>query len=76
MDNREAIIKALEAFDNELGRHASHTWKQIGRCVYCDDCKTRLYQGQIPKDHANIASNKPREPQATTEMRARWNKNA
>jgi hypothetical protein len=31
-----------------LADHADHTWSQKGRCVYCDTCKVRLYQGKLP----------------------------
>lgn len=31
-----------------LADHASHKWSQVGRCVYCDDCNVRLYQGKLP----------------------------
>jgi len=31
-----------------LSSHADHTWSQHGRCVYCDDCDIRLYQGKLP----------------------------
>lgn len=31
-----------------LSEHADHKWSQRGRCVYCDDCQTRLYQGRLP----------------------------
>lgn len=69
------IAKALAALDQVFVDHEDHTWKQIGRCVYCHDCDMRLYQGRIPKDHTNVATaRKQREPSTTTEMRARWNK--
>lgn len=25
-------------------------WSQVGRCVYCDRCHHRLYQGTLPKE--------------------------
>jgi hypothetical protein len=28
--------------------HVDHEWKQVDPCVYCDQCGTRLYQGQAP----------------------------
>jgi hypothetical protein len=28
----------------------SDEWSQVGRCVYCDSCHHRLYQGTLPKD--------------------------
>lgn len=31
-----------------LAEHAEHKWSQTGRCVYCDDCRVRLYQGKLP----------------------------
>lgn len=65
--------KALEGFDRMLIAHEAHTWKQVGRCVYCDDCGDRLYQGRLPKDRQQ-PKRQPPEPEATTEMRKRWNK--
>jgi hypothetical protein len=31
-----------------LSEHANHTWVDRGRCVYCDNCNIRLYQGRLP----------------------------
>lgn len=31
-----------------LSEHAGHNWSQQGRCVYCDTCNVRLYQGKLP----------------------------
>ena len=28
---------------------ASEDWSQVGRCVYCNGCHARLYQGALPK---------------------------
>lgn len=65
------------AFDlNEtFAFHADHCWEQVGRCVYCVDCNTRLYQGHIPPDHTNVKerSYNTGTPKSTREMRARWN---
>lgn len=41
----------------DLADHAEHKWSQVGRCVWCDDCGVRLYQGELPapgkqKEHA------------------------
>ena len=35
---------------SDIAAHAPHTWRQVGLCVYCDDCGERLYQGQLPDD--------------------------
>lgn len=46
----EQIIAALRNLDEMLtgtGAHASHTQKQIGRCVHCS-CGARA-QGQLPR---------------------------
>jgi hypothetical protein len=67
-----AVEKALEAFDRLLSAHEDHTWKQVGRCVFCE-CGARLYQGRLPKTRRSAPA-LPREPKATTEMRTRWNK--
>jgi hypothetical protein len=56
-----------------LDLHAAHTWKQVSRCVYCDDCGVRLYQGTLPADRRKPRKPPP-EPAATTEMRNRWRK--
>ena len=37
-----------------LAEHADHPWSQVGPCVYCDDCGTRLYQGELPEDRRTI----------------------
>lgn len=67
------VRRALEAFSEKLELHEAHTWKQVGRCVYCNDCSERLYQGWLPKDRKPPPTT-PREPKATTEMRQRWGK--
>jgi len=45
-----------------LSDHAEHVWSQQGRCVWCDDCGIRLYQGKLPargeqKEHATDIDN-------------------
>jgi hypothetical protein len=67
------VRRALESFNELLELHEAHTWKQVGRCVYCDDCQERLYQGRLPAER-KPARRPPPEPAATTEMRSRWNK--
>jgi hypothetical protein len=63
----------LKAFEEKLEIHSDHTWKRIGRCVYCDDCNERLYQGRIPDDHKKVkVKSRNRTPTATQEMRDRW----
>jgi len=66
---------AWKAFDNMLAEHQEHEWRQIGRCVYCQPCNVRLYQGTLPPNRKPKRS-APVEPPATTEMRKRWGKNA
>ena len=31
-----------------LADHGDHKWSQQGRCVYCDTCGVRLFQGKLP----------------------------
>ena len=70
--NADEILKAFEA---RLAEHEAHTWEQIGRCVYCADCSTRLYQGTIPPGHTNVRKRRQgQEPKSTAEMRKRWGK--
>ena len=74
-DDRAAAGAAIEAMFAEIARHDDHTWEQVGRCVYCDDCGQRLYQGRIPSEHVKVKA--PRwqrsgTPKATREMRERW----
>jgi hypothetical protein len=38
-------MKALSDFTVDLARHADHKLSKHGRCVYCDTCGQRLYQG-------------------------------
>jgi hypothetical protein len=64
--------KALKALDDLLTAHEHHTWKQVGRCVYCE-CGVRLYQGHLPINRRGNSKSSP-EPTATTEMRQRWGK--
>ncbi len=33
----------------------SGEWSQVGRCVYCDGCHHRLYQGTLPKEKRKAA---------------------
>lgn len=65
--------QVLDALEQSLAAHADHTWEQAGRCVFCHDCGTRLYQGKLPPDRVE-KRRAPPEPKATTEMRARWGK--
>jgi hypothetical protein len=67
--------KILAAFEASLRAHDEHTWEQIGRCVYCADCQTRLYQGRIPTSHTQVRRRRQgQEPKSTTAMRERWGK--
>jgi hypothetical protein len=70
--NADEILKAFEA---RLAEHEAHTWEQIGRCVYCADCSTRLYQGTIPPGHPRLSGKRmSKAMKATQEMRKRWGK--
>jgi hypothetical protein len=65
----------LAALEAQLAPHEHHTWEQIGRCVYCADCSTRLYQGTIGPTHTKVRRRRQgQEPKATQEMRERWGK--
>lgn len=33
--------------DRETCTHDREGWEQIGRCVYCRPCGTRLFQGRL-----------------------------
>lgn len=60
-----------------LEPHTDHIWQQIGRCVFCVDCDTRLYQGRIPPSHTKVRVRSywdAADPKATTTMRERWGK--
>src|SRR6266702_2094025 len=39
------VMNALADFTVDLARHADHKLSKHGRCVYCDTCNVRLYQG-------------------------------
>jgi rhamnogalacturonyl hydrolase YesR len=41
----ERVERAIQGLLDELGRHKRHSWSQVGRCVFCDGCGARLYQG-------------------------------
>lgn len=57
-----------------LDAHADHEWVQVGPCVYCDDCNTRLFQGRLAGERKDRASRPVQTPKGTQEMRARWGK--
>ena len=70
--NADEILKAFEA---RLAEHEAHTWEQIGRCVYCADCSTRLYQGTIPAGHPRLSGKRTSKAiQESQKMRERWGK--
>lgn len=66
--------QVLEAIAATLDLHIDHAWKQVGRCVYCDDCGERLYQGSLPPDRKPSKPRPRPEPKTTTDMRQRWGK--
>lgn len=39
---------AVAAFIASLATHADHPKRQVGPCVYCEQCNVRLYQGYDP----------------------------
>ena len=39
------VMNTLADFTVELARHADHKLSKHGRCIYCDTCGQRLYQG-------------------------------
>ena len=49
--SREVAVKFAQAIEDLIGPHEHHPWHQVGRCVYCGPCGTRLYQGTAPDDH-------------------------
>ena len=67
----EEAARAIEAM---LAAHAEHEWVQVGPCVYCDDCNTRLFQGRLAGDRKDRDSRPVRTPKETRDMRARWGK--
>jgi hypothetical protein len=44
------VMKALTDFTIDLARHADHKLSKQGRCIYCDTCGQRLYQGLMLSD--------------------------
>jgi hypothetical protein len=65
---------ASDAFWANIEPHYPHTWRQVGRCVYCDDCGVRLYQGRLPADRKQPKPKPRPEPESTKRMRQRWGK--
>lgn len=71
--DEKAVASAFYAFlDEMLTEHGEHPWHQVGRCVYCGPCHTRLYQGTLPEDHP--VWKPPRKPTAADKMREKWGK--
>jgi hypothetical protein len=69
----EEVGKTFAAFlDEVFDGHEDHPWEQVGRCVVCVPCGTRLYQGTIPEGHpiGHRESKPPRNLLA--EFRDRW----
>ena len=66
--------EAAAAINAMLDAHKDHEWVQVGPCVYCDDCNTRLFQGRLQGERKDRASRPVRTPKETREMRARWGK--
>jgi hypothetical protein len=59
-----------DRFVKSLAKHDEHTWAKVGRCVYCVDCNTRLFNGDIPREHQNVGTfpTKPKQPDTATKM--------
>lgn len=69
--------EVADAFFTQMSLHDDHIWERIGPCVYCDDCKVRLYQGRIPDSHTKVRVHSywdASDPKATKTMRERWGK--
>lgn len=44
-----SVMDVLAQYVDDIARHRDHLLRQVGRCVYCDDCNERLYQGTLPR---------------------------
>ena len=66
--------EVARAFNAMLDAHKDHEWVQIGPCVYCDDCNTRLFQGRLGGERKERDSRPVQTPKETRDMRARWGK--
>jgi hypothetical protein len=66
--------EAAQAINAMLDAHKDHEWVQVGPCVYCDDCNTRLFQGRLSGERKERASRPVQTPKETRDMRARWGK--
>lgn len=66
------LVSLAGAFGSMFTEHADHPWEQVGRCVFCVPCSTRLYQGTIPAGHP--VGQRPSKPPRNllAEFRARW----
>lgn len=59
---REEAIAEIEESDRHIREYMgkiangkcphcdSGSWSQVGRCVYCNGCNHRLYQGTLPRE--------------------------
>lgn len=66
-----------EDLHDRVTPHLEHPWLQLGRCVYCARCETRLYNGRIPPPQQRVYRfEKERQKKASDSdrMRERWNK--
>lgn len=52
----EEAAAALTRFTADLASHVDHDLAQVGRCVYCNTCGQRLYQGKLwtPKERDEL----------------------
>jgi hypothetical protein len=46
--------------DRILEKHKDHELEQVGRCIYCNDCGTRVCQGQLSKEYIAAHPHKPK----------------
>lgn len=44
---QEFVDEAKGWLREVLEPHVGHTLRQVGRCVYCDDCDTRAFDGRL-----------------------------
>lgn len=49
-----ATVAAFDAWAKGLADHEDHPWKQVGLCVYCEQCGVRLYQGDLPDEKRTV----------------------
>lgn len=53
-EEKAAVRDFMATFAAVLKEHEPHDWEQIGPCVYCTPCGTRLYQGVLPEQKRKV----------------------